>query len=725
MDFVFYLLLGGLLNMGAAKTTTPKNTQIQQLSAQTECSVWTAPAEPENLLRLGLPSSGTSMTPAPGDSYRPWQPPMAVTITATKTDALVGTDNGPVGPSPGDMLEYTVVINNGGNMDATGTTFNDIIDANTTLVPSSLKTSVVAVNDAYSTVGNVSISVPAGSGLTVNDVNLDGDVLTVTGVNTAGTQGTVTFAANGSFTFNPNPGFEGSTTFTYTVNDGTFNSTGTVTVTVTGMIWFVQSGATAPGDGRLGSPFSSIANFNSIAADEAGDNIFLYTGAANYSGAVVLLNNQNLIGQGAVGTLASLAGVTFSVHPPITGAIPTLGGTNPTIANSGLVTTLTVAMNNDVLGITINNTSTTTAFTGNNLGTLKVRNVTLSNNGGVALNLTNGALDAIFTSISASSASHGIRLQTTTGSFEVTGTGTTDGTGGTISTISTRGIEIITASNITLRNMTLNNANTVDAGGDTVCDENDGMACNAAIYLSGITGTNLFNNVDITTTQEQGINGITVSNLSMTNCTISGAGASANVNDIEEHAFKFIDLTGTCNFTGCTFQNSFRRNGDIRNNSGNINLTINNCNFSNTAYDITRFDCFEMRTLNSATGTVNISNSSFARAGSKGIQILAEGSSTLTVNITNCSVQRFGNPMAGIEVGATGPAAVMNYNINNNPVIESSGEVAILANTSDAGDLNGRSNSNANITNTNTLASTFGNIRVLHEGNGLSVPEMG
>lgn len=668
------------------------------------------------IIKYGLCYNSTIMPEMTPNSYL-----VTPSLSATKVFAQVGMDNGPTGPSPGDVLEFTVVIANaGGAMDATGTKFTDTVDPNTTLVAGSLKTSVVAINDAFSTVGNVSISVPAASGLTVNDVNLDGDALMVTGVNTAGTQGNVTFAADGSFTFNPNPGFEGSTTFTYTVNDGTFNSTGTVTVTVTGMIWFIQTGATAPGDGRLGSPFSSIANFNSIATDDPNDNIFLYTGA--YSSSIVLLNGQNLIGQGAVGTLASLTGVTFSVHPPISPAvIPTLGGTNPTIANA--VTTLTTAMNNDVLGITINNTGGT-AVTGNNLGTLKVRNVTISNTSGIALNLTNGALDAVFTSISASNASHGIRLQTTTGSFEVTGSGTTDGSGGTISTITTRGIEIITASNVILRNMTLTNANTTDAGGDTVCDEDQGTACNAAIYLSGITGTNIFNNVDITTTQEQGINGITVSNLSMTNCTISSAGAAANVNDIEENAFKFIDLTGTCNFTGCTFQNSFRRNGHIRTGSGNIALTINNCNFSNTAYDVTRFDCFEMRTTGSATGTVNISNSTFARAGSKGIQILAQESSTLTVNITNCSIQRDGNPMAGIEVGATGTAAVINYNINNNPVIESSGEVAVLANTFDAGDLNGRTNNNTSITNTNTTASTFSNIAVVHEGNGQAIVEV-
>ena len=37
---------------------------------------------------------------------------------------------------------------------------------------------------------------------------------------------------DGSFTFNPNPGFEGTTSFTYTISDGTLTDTGTVTITV-------------------------------------------------------------------------------------------------------------------------------------------------------------------------------------------------------------------------------------------------------------------------------------------------------------------------------------------------------------------------------------------------------------------------------------------------------------------------------------------------------------
>ena len=63
----------------------------------------------------------------------------------------------------GDTLTYTVVITNTGPGSATGINFLDTIDTNTTLVANSLKVSPVAVDDTYNTIGNVDISVPAGS----------------------------------------------------------------------------------------------------------------------------------------------------------------------------------------------------------------------------------------------------------------------------------------------------------------------------------------------------------------------------------------------------------------------------------------------------------------------------------------------------------------------------------------------------------------------------------
>ncbi|MBX2928160.1 MAG: cadherin-like domain-containing protein, partial [Saprospiraceae bacterium] len=712
MSLFFYFLLGSFFQINVENTPVPQAPAHQIQLAEADCIEMPAPRA-GNVLMFGLPAE----TPAP--SPAPFWMPAAPSITATKTFMQVGTDTGPTGPSPGDVLEYTVVITNAaGAMDATGTKFTDTVDPNTTLVSGSVKTSVVAVNDAYSTVGNVSISVPAASGLTVNDVNLDGDVLTVTGINTAGTQGNVMFNADGSFTFNPAPGFEGPTTFTYTVNDGTFNSTGTVTVTVTGMIWFIDDSAPPGGDGRLSAPWNSINTFNATSLDGTGDNIFVYSGTYNNTGNTPLLGQQKLIGQGAQGTLAALAGVTFSVFPPISPAtIPSVGGTNPVINQADK--TISMPSQNRVMGVDIVNTSGTALLSASS-STAFIRDVSVNNTGGIAVQLTNTALNAVFKSISASNGSHGIRIQNTTGSFEITGSGTMDGSGGTFSNIGQRGIELITVSNVTLRNLTMNNANTQDAGFDGICDEDQNTSCYAAIHMNAVTGTNLFNNVDITTTEEHGINGNNVTNLTMTNCTVTGAGS---LDATDEAAAKFIDLTGTCSFTGCTFSNSGVRNMHIRTGTGSLNLTINNCNFSNTVYNIARFDCFEMRTLNAATATLNITNSSFHRAGSKGIQCVAEGSSTFNFNVSNSSIQRFGNPMAGIEAASVGTATI-NFNITNNTAIEAGLEPAVLASTFNTSTLHGRVNNNASIEFGHSSATIFANTRMLHEQNSVAKLEI-
>ncbi len=647
---------------------------------------------------------------------------LAPAITATKSFVLLESEGGSAGPTPGDILKYTVVINNGATAgaenNATGVIFTDQIDANTTLVPGSLKSGPVAIDDSYSTVGNVSIAVPVGSGLMLNDVNLNGTPMTVTSIDDMGTMGDVTFNANGSFTFNPDPGFEGTTTFTYTVDNGYMTSTGTVTMTVTGMIWFINASAPAGGDGRINTPFNTMNAFNATSLDELGDNIFVYTGTYTNTSSTLLLEQQKLIGQGAVGaSLAALAGVTFSTHPPISPAtIPTVNGTNPVINQAA--NSINMQSRNEVRGVNINNTGGTSLL-GSGFTSALVRQVSINNTGGTALNFNNGAMDAVFLSVSASNATNAISITNTTGSVQITGTGTTDASGGTLTNISGRGIDLRTATNITLKNMNLPSANaTSDGGFDTQCDEDDVAACFAAIYMNGVSTVSL-DNIDIGATEEHGIMGLSVSNLTINNCT-----ATNNGNSNEENALKLRNLSGTCSITNSTFQLSAFRIAHIINTSGNLNLTVDNCTFNNTAASGVGADCFELRTQGSATGTVNLKNSNFTRARSKGIQVFAEGNSTLSLNITNCNVQRFGGLMAGIEVGSNGAAATLNYNLNNNPVIESSGEVAVLASTFNASDLNGRTNNNTSITNNNTTASIFANIRILHEGNGQAITEI-
>lgn len=89
----------------------------------------------------------------------------------------------------------------------------------------------VGVADAYNTDQDVALSV-AAPGVLGNDTDANGDTLTATDL-TQTANGTVTLAADGSFTYTPKAGFHGEDTFTYKANDGSLKSAAaTVTITV-------------------------------------------------------------------------------------------------------------------------------------------------------------------------------------------------------------------------------------------------------------------------------------------------------------------------------------------------------------------------------------------------------------------------------------------------------------------------------------------------------------
>src|SRR5215831_5152537 len=256
----------------------------------------------------------------------------------------------------GDTLTYTVVITNTGATDATGVNFLDTIDANTTLVGGSLKISPVAVNDTYNTIGNVNISVPAGSGVLTNDLNPGGmGTLAVTQVNggavgspVATTHGSVTMAADGSFTYTPTAGFSGpSDSFPYTLGNGTGKTdTATVTINISGLIWFVNNSPGSNGDGRLSTPFRTlVGGANPLTGTVANDVIFIYTGSGNYTGGLTLTSGEKVIGQGASQSILSITGFAA---PSGTNLLPATGGTNPTITNGAGLSEITLGSNNQI-----------------------------------------------------------------------------------------------------------------------------------------------------------------------------------------------------------------------------------------------------------------------------------------------------------------------------------------------------------------------------------------
>ena len=91
-------------------------------------------------------------------------------------------------------------------------------------------TAPVAASDAATASKNVALAVPA-PGLLANDADADGDAL-IPILDTGPSDGTLTLAADGGWTYTPEAGFAGADAFTYHATDG-IDDSATVTVAIT------------------------------------------------------------------------------------------------------------------------------------------------------------------------------------------------------------------------------------------------------------------------------------------------------------------------------------------------------------------------------------------------------------------------------------------------------------------------------------------------------------
>ena len=162
----------------------------------------------------------------------------------------------------------------------------------------------VAVDDAVTatedTVFNSAIELDA------NDTDVDGDPLSVVAGTFATTQGgSITIAADGSYTYTPAANFNGIDTVDYTVTDGSLTDVGTLTITVNAVNdapVAVDDAVTATEDTVFNSVIELDANDTDIDGDPlsvvagtfattqggsitiAADGSYTYTPAANFNG---------------------------------------------------------------------------------------------------------------------------------------------------------------------------------------------------------------------------------------------------------------------------------------------------------------------------------------------------------------------------------------------------------------------------------------------------------
>ena len=262
--------------------------------------------------------------------------------------------------------------------------------------------------------------------------NLTAGPASITSTQCAATcTGNVTMQADGQFIYDPKPGFKGSDTFTYTVNDNSAvapanqTATGTVTVWVSGpLVWYVDGDAPAPAAGRAGTshaPSNTLSALNTggslDALDGEGDIIFVYSAASSYTGGIVLENVQRLIGESnGLDVFVGASGNPTSIVPA--------GGSNPVIVNAA-GDGVNLAFGNHIQGIDLGNASGAALF-GNfissaTMGTQTPGAIDNQTVGGQAVNISLGTLNMNFTSVSSTGGQHAIRLDHTQGNFTANG----------------------------------------------------------------------------------------------------------------------------------------------------------------------------------------------------------------------------------------------------------------------------------------------------------------
>lgn len=398
----------------------------------------------------------------------------------------------------GNTLTYTTVITNGaGAGSATGVMLTNPTPTDTTLVAGSVHASPLAINDSYTAVGNtklyVGVTPPVGEpalasatpALFANDTTITDTNVFVSATTPA--NGSVSVNSDGTFVYSPNAGFTGSDSFTYTIRnsaDGTLTDTGTVSITVSNLVWYVNNAAAGGGSGTSTSPLNSLAGLNgpggSGDGDGANDFIYVYRGTgAAYTGGLPLESGQVLTSET---NALVVGGSTLRAAQAV--AVPTLShntGSTVTLSTGNTINgfLITNFAGNGISGAAIGTTviadiavSVTggTALSVTTSGTLTITGSanTLNSTTGTALNVENvtiGAANLNFLSISAGNntaatdPANGVVLNNTgsTGGLIVTGDagGSNNGSGGIIQFTSGSGILLTNTSNASFDQMNI------------------------------------------------------------------------------------------------------------------------------------------------------------------------------------------------------------------------------------------------------------------------------
>jgi methionine-rich copper-binding protein CopC len=544
-----------------------------------------------------------------------------------------------------------------------------------------------AVDDARNATGNIRIQTAGNSNFSVLTNDISGLPITVTLSDTTSLRGgNVTVASNGMLIYNPPAGYEGPDSFNYTISNAAGSDVGTVNITISGMVWFIDdnpaSGSCTTNNnicGRLTNPFSSLAAFEAangnatplngadVIAPEAGDQMFIFSG--NYTGPLTLENNQRVIGQGATtGTLATLSGVTIQQDSD---PLPATGGAKPSITVAGF----NVVSNNQLYGLAFDDTTNTAINSNANVGTLIIGDVTILNDAanGAGIVLDDGGTSVTTTGTNTINTRSGVALSVTNATnigggnltFVSISAGNNDGNpdpvNGIVLTNTGSGRLIVTG-----------NGNTAVGG-----NSSGGTIQNVTGHGIALTTTQnpSFTNINIQGAGRSGVDGATgVTNFTLANSTINNVGTAAagqhdesSISFNDNGAFTSTAVSGVISITQNTLTNARRHGIQIENGSGTIsNLTITNNTLTSSTNAAVSLGTAILVLQQGSAGTTahlttgNISSNTITNFPSgEGIAVL--GGSGNTSNNTSSTLGANGTPINITNNTIAGQAAAASH----------------------------------------------------------------
>lgn len=513
---------------------------------------------------------------------------------------------------------------------------------------------------------------------TTNGTALNLDPLSVNMVfasvnSSGGTSGVILDAVDGSVVINGGA-ISGTTGVAFDVNAGTVSATyaGNITQTANAAAVTVRGGHSG-GTITFQTGTISATNGTGLQFNNA-DGTYNFNGTTTLNGGdagIDIINGSS--GNFTFGSGASIddpTGVAFNVDSSTGGdiayngtinrtsavtAITVNGKTGGTVSFGGLVTASTSTANainlTNNTGGTINfsgglalTTTTAVGFNATGGGTVNTsgsaNNITSGT--GIAVNIVNttiGSAGVTLRSVNSTGGTNGIVLNNTgAGGFTITGDGSTLGSGGTIQNTTDSGISATNVGSVTLNNLNLTNANSVDANG--TCTTTDFSGCNGALMLKTVT-TVTIDNLRLDGSEEHGIFGQRVGTLELTNSVVTNAG---DVDD--EHGILFVNTVNGTNASLTVRDSALTDNRDkgiaiYGTGGGNFALTVTGSNLSGAQQNA----AIDMNLTGASEGTFTISgNSALGVTHQMGgtthaaIQLTARGSGNFSGTIADNTV---------------------------------------------------------------------------------------